>query len=69
MAEQLLITAQLGFLSDPLPIPLYYLIGRDRDGLNIYRCIRGTRFGATLSPHRRAGDSQREAWYKLPKKG
>jgi hypothetical protein len=42
MAERLLVTAQLGFLSDPLDIPLYYLIGRDRDGLNIYRCIRGT---------------------------
>jgi hypothetical protein len=26
------------------------------------------RFGASLSPHRRAGDSRREAWYKLPKK-
>jgi hypothetical protein len=41
-AEWLLVTAQLGFLTDPLDIPLYYLIGHDHDGLNICRCIHGT---------------------------
>jgi hypothetical protein len=42
MAERLLATAQLGFLSDPLNVALYFVIGRDRDGLILYRCIRGT---------------------------
>ena len=42
MAERLLVTAKLGFLSDPLDVALYYLMGRDRDNLNLYRCIRGT---------------------------
>ncbi|KAF9011458.1 hypothetical protein BDZ89DRAFT_1167536 [Hymenopellis radicata] len=42
MATRLLETVRLGFLSDPPNIPLYYLMGRDRDGLNIYRTIRGT---------------------------
>lgn len=42
MADRLLTTVRLGYLSDPPGLPLYYLMGRDRDGLNIYRCIRGT---------------------------
>ncbi|KAF7372906.1 hypothetical protein MSAN_00496900 [Mycena sanguinolenta] len=42
MASRLVDTAKQGYLSDPLNIPLYYLMGRDRDGLNLYRCIRGT---------------------------
>jgi hypothetical protein len=42
MSKRLLQTAQLGFLSDPPGIPLYYKMGIDRDGLTIYRCIRGT---------------------------
>ncbi|KAJ3821689.1 hypothetical protein F5880DRAFT_1485618, partial [Lentinula raphanica] len=42
MAARLLETIRLGFLSDPPGISLYYLMGRDRDGLNLYRCIRGT---------------------------
>ncbi|CAK5275411.1 unnamed protein product [Mycena citricolor] len=35
-------TAKLGYLSDPPSIPLYYLMGKDRDGLNIYRTVCGT---------------------------
>ncbi|KAF7354259.1 hypothetical protein MVEN_01113900 [Mycena venus] len=42
MSERLIVTAQLGYLSDPLDIPLHYLTGRDRDGLNLYRRIRGS---------------------------
>jgi hypothetical protein len=42
MSKRLLRTAELGFLSDPPGIPLYYKMGIDRDGLTIYRCIRGT---------------------------
>ncbi|KAJ7330504.1 hypothetical protein DFH08DRAFT_967039 [Mycena albidolilacea] len=37
--------------------------------VDIQQRVKEIRFGATLSPHRRAGDSWREAWYKLPKKG
>jgi hypothetical protein len=42
MSERLLQTARLGFLSDPPGIPLYYKMGTDKDGLTIYRTIRGT---------------------------
>lgn len=42
MAERLLDTARQGFLSDPKGIPLYFLMGVDQDGLQIYRTIRGT---------------------------
>jgi len=42
MSERLLDTARRGFLSDPLGIPLYYRMGIDRDGLTVYRTIRGT---------------------------
>lgn len=41
-AKNLLRHAALGCLSDPPEVPLYYLVGRDQDGLNIYRCARGT---------------------------
>lgn len=41
-AESLLETARCGFLSDPPDIPLFYKMGRDKDGLTIYRTIRGT---------------------------
>ncbi|THU77623.1 hypothetical protein K435DRAFT_846105 [Dendrothele bispora CBS 962.96] len=34
--------ARRGLLSDPPGIPLYYVLGVDRDNLTIYRCIRGT---------------------------
>lgn len=42
MSERLLETARLGFLSDPPGISLYYRMATDRDGLTIYRTIRGT---------------------------
>lgn len=42
MAQRLLETARLGYLSDPPGIPLYYQMGIDKDGLPIYRTIRGT---------------------------
>ncbi|KAJ6470658.1 hypothetical protein C8R47DRAFT_1148854 [Mycena vitilis] len=42
MAKSLLETARKGYLSDPPGIPLYYLMGTDRDGLKIYRTVRGT---------------------------
>ena len=42
MASQLIDTARLGFLSDPVGVSLYYRMGIDKDGLTIYRTIRGT---------------------------
>ncbi|KAJ7189529.1 hypothetical protein GGX14DRAFT_609136 [Mycena pura] len=42
MVHHLLQTAREGYLSDPPGIPLYYLMGKDRDGLNMYRTVRGT---------------------------
>ncbi|KAJ7333477.1 hypothetical protein DFH08DRAFT_966299 [Mycena albidolilacea] len=41
-AETLLETVRLGFVSDPPGIPLYYVRGKDRDGLILYRMVRGT---------------------------
>ncbi|KAF8994516.1 hypothetical protein BDZ89DRAFT_1179623 [Hymenopellis radicata] len=41
-AAQLLQVAELGLISDPVGARLYYLQGKDRDGLNVYRTIRGT---------------------------
>ncbi|CAK5276222.1 unnamed protein product [Mycena citricolor] len=41
MWKNLRSTAQQGYLSDPPLIPLYYLMGKDRDGLNLYRTVRG----------------------------
>jgi hypothetical protein len=41
-AETLLETVRLGFVSDPLGIPLYYVRGKDRDELTLYRTVRGT---------------------------
>ncbi|KAJ7105168.1 hypothetical protein C8R44DRAFT_745891 [Mycena epipterygia] len=42
MVKHLLDTVQKGYLSDPAGISLYYFMGKDRDGLNIYRTTRGT---------------------------
>lgn len=42
MAQRLLETARRGFLSDPPGISLYYKMLTDKDGLTIYRTIRGT---------------------------
>ncbi|KAF9037406.1 hypothetical protein BDZ89DRAFT_1011046 [Hymenopellis radicata] len=42
MAARLLETVRLGFLSDPQGISLYYVMGKDRDGLTLYRTVRGT---------------------------
>ncbi|KAJ7174946.1 hypothetical protein C8R43DRAFT_1201440 [Mycena crocata] len=42
MTKHLLDTVRKGYLSDPPGISLYYLMGKDRDGLNIYRTVRGT---------------------------
>ncbi|KAJ7435705.1 hypothetical protein B0H11DRAFT_2256944 [Mycena galericulata] len=41
-AAALVETARLGFLSDPPGMAVYYLIGRDKNGLNLYRTVRGT---------------------------
>ncbi|KAJ7152120.1 hypothetical protein C8R46DRAFT_484877 [Mycena filopes] len=41
-AAALVETARLGFLSDPPGMPVYYLIGRDKNALNLYRTVRGT---------------------------
>ncbi|KAJ7750416.1 hypothetical protein DFH07DRAFT_941871 [Mycena maculata] len=42
MAQHLLETVRKGYLSDPPDISLYHLMGKDRDGLNLYRTTRGT---------------------------
>ncbi|KAJ6490305.1 hypothetical protein C8R47DRAFT_1273319 [Mycena vitilis] len=42
MVKHLLDTVRKGYLSDPPGISLYYLMGKDRDGLKIYRTTRGT---------------------------
>lgn len=42
MAKRLLVTIKLGFLSDPPGVSLYCIVTYDRDGLPIYRIIRGT---------------------------
>ncbi|KAK7448771.1 hypothetical protein VKT23_013502 [Stygiomarasmius scandens] len=41
-AQALIQTAKLGLLSDPPGFSLYHSVGVDRDGLTIYRCLRGT---------------------------
>ncbi|KAJ6502069.1 hypothetical protein C8R45DRAFT_608315 [Mycena sanguinolenta] len=41
-ADNLLETVRLGYMSDPPGIALYYVRGKDRDGLNLYRTVRGT---------------------------
>jgi hypothetical protein len=41
-ANTLLETVRLGFLSDPPGISRYYIRGKDRDGLILYRTVRGT---------------------------
>nr|GAT42352.1 predicted protein [Mycena chlorophos] len=42
MAERLLETVRRGFLSDPVGVHLYYKMYVDRDGLVVYRTVRGT---------------------------
>jgi hypothetical protein len=42
MVKNLLETVRKGYLSDPPGISLYFLMGKDRDGLNLYRTARGT---------------------------
>ncbi|KAJ6557626.1 hypothetical protein B0H19DRAFT_1376305 [Mycena capillaripes] len=42
MAKHLRETVRKGYLSDPSGISLYYLMGKDREGLKIYRTVRGT---------------------------
>lgn len=42
MVLHLLDTVRKGYLSDPRGISLYYLMGTDRDGLKLYRTVRGT---------------------------
>ena len=39
-------TGQMGYLSDPPGIPLYYTVGVDHEvgGLPVWRCCRGTNF-------------------------
>lgn len=41
-AALILKVAQLGLISDPPGISLYFKIGVDPNGLTVYRCIRGT---------------------------
>lgn len=41
-ADLLIRIAQMGLVSDPPGAQLYFLMGKDRDGLNMYRTIRGT---------------------------
>jgi hypothetical protein len=35
-------TIRLGLVSDPPDIPLYVELGKDKEGLTLYRCCRGT---------------------------
>ena len=61
MAAQLIETAQLGFLSDPVGVSLYYQMGIDKDGLMIYRTIWGTNSvegGAHMTVHHVFGSLQ-----------
>jgi hypothetical protein len=41
-AANILHSIKLGYLSDPFDVPIYVKVGLDRDGLQVYRCIRGT---------------------------
>ncbi len=41
-AANVLENIRLGYYSDPPGIQLYMISGKDRDGLTLYRCIRGT---------------------------
>jgi len=42
VARNLLENVHLGYYSDPIGVELYYNIGRDKNGLALYRCCRGT---------------------------
>jgi hypothetical protein len=60
-ARNILKVAAIGLISDPPGIPLYYLMGHDRNGLPYYRCIRGTNSveGGVHMPLRRTFGSLR----------
>lgn len=61
MAEHLLDTAKKGYVSDPPGLSLHFIMGKDRDKLNIYRTVRGTSSleGGVHRTIRRAFGSQR----------
>ncbi|KAF9051108.1 hypothetical protein BDZ89DRAFT_1056981 [Hymenopellis radicata] len=40
--DSIIRVAQLGLISDPPDVQMYFLQGKDKDGLNVYRTIRGT---------------------------
>ena len=42
LANNMIITAKLGLISDPPGYPLYYKMGIDHDGLPYYCCVYGT---------------------------
>ncbi|KAJ6612877.1 hypothetical protein B0H10DRAFT_2050822, partial [Mycena sp. CBHHK59/15] len=44
VAKSVLELIQKGFLSDPPRIALYYILGVDKFGLYLYRCIRGSNY-------------------------
>jgi hypothetical protein len=54
-AQSVLVEVQKGWISDPTFMSVYMKIGVDRDGLNLYHCIRGTNSveGAVHNPIRR----------------
>jgi hypothetical protein len=61
MMERLLDAARRGFLSDPPGISLYYHMGKDNDGLSLYRTVRGTNSvegGVHMAIHRVFGSLQ-----------
>jgi len=55
-AHAVLHDVQKGWVSDPVGIPLYTVSTQDKNGLNIYHCIRGTNSveGAVHNPIRRS---------------
>ncbi|KAJ6593174.1 hypothetical protein B0H19DRAFT_1055801 [Mycena capillaripes] len=57
MALHLLCTMRDGYLSDLSGISLYYLMGKDRDGLNLYRTIH--RHNTSVGFHNRTGQKFR----------
>jgi len=42
IAQNVLENIRLGHFSDPPNVQLYYEVGKDKDGLTIFRCCRGT---------------------------
>ncbi|KAG2193648.1 hypothetical protein INT47_011669 [Mucor saturninus] len=41
-AVNVLVAVKDGHVSDPPDLSLYHVRGKDRDGLTLYRCVRGT---------------------------